>query len=802
MTQLFNLQSCPNAYQYARLNRQPDLTTPETYRLWYQHWVQKSAEFSYLTFPLLPSDRTSQLQIGEQKFIYPGIRLGEQVEQVYLVPDSLTSFYLSQELPGQKYLYSSAYHYWNQIDFFRDNPQKSLVVVDLDRFLASGDVLVPLSFEPHPSYNTQIPIITKAERSLSVEFDTAELYHAVHSSVAATILQQCFSISDADAIKHLSHYLQRVAFFERIEADSSQPDISFVIEILYQGNVLYREATIQRSCIETVLIHHLSKVLPLLQKIRQQHFVAVASQYNHFPAVRQSFLDAGLMPFGTESQGFPKIWQQKQDYNRRGEFFPLFGFYLDKLEFMIRLSGRDEWLEISAEGKHSISYEGEQKVLTGRIPSSGKDYFTIKQGQTFARLPIRVNGQSYEKNGMVQEFRVDLAEHDATTDTEIALEFCLHPDRPPELRVRDLSTQKRLPSQLQDKPKGESNRFGYLPPDRILSDRQRKSEQRIQHLESLPKFRDILKSLSTLSKFVQQNSGRICTVDKSSKLSDFLGAASLADSATGLLHHVNPRSASFVAKELLEVFQSDGFTDLVQEFSNHFNECKQIEARQKAKDKKPIIGKNLLITLPKTAKILLIFIGRTYQFSGSFSVNSLWAGLEEKVAWAKREGFSSEYFYCLSRTATRPDLQSQYFRHFDQYYQNKEYLWGYGRILMWYFDFSSVTQQQTSLHLEYKEHFRKIIQYLDEQSISADWQPKQNGFLALIYLLTFRKVDPNFCQPHTVEGQMAERLVSCYEGINVVFRQMDTDKSLNQMFQELLEESASEADVNAIIHGS
>jgi hypothetical protein len=168
MTHLFNLDSCPNTYQYAYLNNPSNLTTPATHRLWYQQWLQKSTEFSCLEFPLLLSDRTPHLQTGSQKSVHPGVRLGEQSEQVYLVADSLSSFYLSQELPGQKYLYSSAYHYWNQINFFRENPQKSLVVVDLDRFLAPGDVLVPLSFESHPTYSAQIPIITKAERFIPV----------------------------------------------------------------------------------------------------------------------------------------------------------------------------------------------------------------------------------------------------------------------------------------------------------------------------------------------------------------------------------------------------------------------------------------------------------------------------------------------------------------------------------------------------------------------------------------------------------------------------------------------------------
>jgi hypothetical protein len=283
------------------------------------------------------------------------------------------------------------------------------------------------------------------------------------------------------------------------------------------------------------------------------------------------------------------------------------------------------------------------------------------------------------------------------------------------------------------------------------------------------------------------------------------GAAisNLNDLTTGLLHYIYPSSKSSAVVRFVEIFEADIFTSLVQEFSNHFNQYNRIEKRHNHKSKEPILGKKHLETLANTAKFLLIFIGKTYQFSGSFSIDPLWTDLGDKVAWTKREGFSNEYFYCLSRIATTPALQTQYFGYFDRYYQSNDYyLWGYGRILMWYFDFSEMGQNQASQSIDYRNHFRKIVQYLDEQSTKTNWQNKQNGFLALIYLLTFRMIDTDFCQPHTPERQMAEQMLSRYEGTDVRFKQIDTPKSLNQLFQELLEGNASETDVDALIHGS
>jgi len=814
MTRLLNLESCPDAYRYAHLNRSlaastSAASTPESaLRLWYKQWLQEPTAFFHPESPLWQSDRPSHLQFEDQNLVCPEIELGGQDERLYLVADSLSTFRLSQELPGQKYLYSSAYHYWNQIEFFRKNLQKSVVFVDLDRFLEAGDFLVPLSFEQHPNCLDQIPIIdTKGNRSIPVEYNTATLYQAIHHSIAAAILQQNFNLTDAAAIEHLSHYLQRVAFLSRIKAHLSQPIIPFVIEVVSQGTILYREITLQCSQIEAILQRHLSSIVAPLQKIRQHHFVAVVSQYNYFPAIRQLFANAGLMPFDAETQDFSKVWQQKQNYVSQGKSFPLFGFYLDKIEFMIRLNGRDEWLEISAEGQHPISYEGEQKILIGKIPSTGKESFTIKQGQSFARLPIRVNGQNYEsQHGTVQEFRVDLAEKVVTEDTEISLAFCLYPDRPPELLVNDIKTQKRLLSQLQDKPP-LSEKYGYLPPDKILSDRQAKSEKRIQRLASRSDLLGTYSSLSQLSQFIQQYINQARTPEKTLQLKSLLGRAKLKDEAklndnsTGFLHYIDATSNNPIVSEFRSIFSSDPFIDLVQEVSNYLERHDQIsnQSLRRAEDKK------LLEILPATLCSLLTFIGRTYQFSDFFSTDSLWINLQQKIMWAKTAGVADSYFHCLSRTATSSSLQNQYFNCFNSYYRDdkaREYLWGYGRILMWYFDFSEITQQKTSLGLEYGNHFKQIIQYLDENFSGRNFQPKQNGFLALIYLLTFRKINSAFCQPGTSERQMADQLINRYKDTPVKFAQMDTDKPLNQMFRELLEESASEADVDAIIHGS
>lgn len=131
---------------------------------------------------------------------------------------------------------------------------------------------------------------------------------------------------------------------------------------------------------------------------------------------------------------------------------------------------------------------------------------------------------------------------------------------------------------------------------------------------------------------------------------------------------------------------------------------------------------------------------------------------------------------------------------FTSYYRlETKYLWGYSRILLWYYNFDSV-------NLNYKLHFQEIAEYLLTKPYN-NFNPeyKQNAFLALLYLLTFRAKDKTFCQLDSVEMQIAERVVERFRDDRIVSRYVSKEKSLNQLLQEMIEGTATEDDIDSIV---
>ncbi len=717
-----------------------------------------------------------------------------------MVADHLSAFRLSQEMRGQKYLYASAFHYWNQIDYFRAKLPKQTLLIDLDCFLHPGDHLIPIAFEQLPDCADRVPIINSRTQPITVTFNTAELYQDICKSVAKTLLQQHFQLTEATAIGHLSQYLQRIRFFQRLELKPDQISLPLIVEILHQEQILHREIEVDLRQVQAILLEKLSPLMAALQGLASQYTVAIISQYSIFPEVRERLQSAGLAAFTPKLHCFDQIWQSRQISP-----FPLYGFYLDRLEFKVCLNGKEQWLEIASDCQHPISYEGERRNLRGRIPDTGRESFQIPKNLISVSLPIRVNGQDYcNQNNQPQVFQIEVVNQKLDEAIEITLAFCLQPDRPPELIVED--TAKRCQFAISLQPRKAIQRFGYLPPEKILSERQGKAESRIRNLASRSDLSEFYHNLSKIAELTaqitaQDNQGKprqILTELKSclKSVNDKLG-----DDQTGLLHHIDPTSKSV---QLPECLKSDALRKMktvapavLTCFSYHPT-VQRIREEQKSSISRRRLPREAAMDLQDTIRCLLILIGKTYRFSPFLSVDCLWSNCEESISLSKALGIVNLYFHCLARTAITPELQSQYFKMFDKYYQDQtEYLWGYGRILMWYFDFRDSHSQ--SFKFDYREHFKKIAQYLKQQNTI---QVKQNAFLALIYLLTFRRIDSDFCQPGSSERQIANELLVVLQHSSLVkLKQFDADKSLNAMFKELLEGNASEADVDNLIQG-
>ncbi|KAB8316908.1 hypothetical protein SD81_027670 [Tolypothrix campylonemoides VB511288] len=76
----------------------------------------------------------------------------------------------------------------------------------------------------------------------------------------------------------------------------------------------------------------------------------------------------------------------------------------------------------------------------------------------------------------------------------------------------------------------------------------------------------------------------------------------------------------------------------------------------------------------------------------------------------------------------------------------------------------------------------------------------QNAFLSLLYLLTFRANDKVFCQHGSDEMRMAERVINHFKYNKIILNQVSKEKPLNQFFQEMIEGTATEDDIETLLH--
>jgi nitrogen regulatory protein PII-like uncharacterized protein len=69
-------------------------------------------------------------------------------------------------------------------------------------------------------------------------------------------------------------------------------------------------------------------------------------------------------------------------------------------------------------------------------------------------------------------------------------------------------------------------------------------------------------------------------------------------------------------------------------------------------------------------------------------------------------------------------------------------------------------------------------------------------------LLTFREIDPDFFKEYSQEKQQAIQVIKHFEDEKVMLNQVSQEKSLNQLFAELIEGKASQSDIDGMIQAS
>lgn len=849
MTRLFNLESCVECYQYARLfEKSPVELVPVEGDLpkEYKKFLHSHANVAYLPEPVLAHSRSQELEIKPSTLesLSIGTQLNQGDEQLFIIRDTVdlmtlvTGGFLGYR---EKYLYASAYHYWNHIsEFSRRNLTKPLVFIDLDSF--GGDRLIPICFGQPENSPYPVPILDTRHENLTLDFDAATTYESICQVVAGRILSDTFAFlaTNSSTVSHLAQYLQRISFFHYIQYHLEQQRDSFnlIIEIFHQGEIFYKDVTVQVSPLQAIILEQLNiqAFKQLASKYPELQF-ALVSNYPVLPQLQNHLPEFIILQ--SNPQDFRSIWQQKRDYR-----FPLFGFYLDKIAFSIRIDAQEQWIQLSSQNEENlVSYEGEKRRFIGFIPSTGKEEFVIKQGITNARLPIQVNGKDYCVNGVHQDYYIEICDYDASLDVKVRIEFNLQPDSPPKLIVRDLHDKYRIKTELKERQKLN---FSYIPSERIASTRQKESEEQIQKLQL---NLDSLKL--NLSHLNQKLRGKEASYQELEKLFKVAYEQVHKSSRFDPLQFINALTDNQVVKSLAVILSTGVISEeiprwlteygrlnseserLNAEHSQLNNQYKQLQNRavkynnnsSKASESRSTSQQRLLEqknqqVLEKKSELneviqkrrslsglvqqAIMFLGKTYRFSQSFTVYHLFD--ESLMRKASDFRLGNEYLKMLTRVAVTEELQSQYFGFFTAtYYGNKSayqsdvYLWGYWRILRWYFAFKS-----SNNWFDYSQHFKLIVEYLlqaDPNHLKGEY--KQNSFSSLIYLLTFREIDPEFCRPGSEEMKMAQKVIERFRNDNTIRSiQVSKDKLLNEFFEQMVAGIATESDMIDLLSAS
>lgn len=419
MTRLFNLESYVDCCHYAGLFHQsPEQLIPQPGDLptAYKTLLQK-----YINHPYLPEVNTGVYP--QYLTINPGLDyllIGTELEpgdkqRLFIIRDTVDLMTLSTSdiLNHQDgYLYSSAYHYWNHYtEIYQRNLTKPLVFIDLDSFTTSH--LIPINIYPNANSNYRVPILnTKKQLNIDFSYNAVETYNNICKQIAHCILNEHFPAAQSYDITHLTNYLQKISLFQLIQQYIERDSFELIIEILYHSQVFYKRVTLSIAKIaEIVSVEINARHLNQIAKNHPEYQFILVTQYNVFPQIQQLLPDFICL---NSSQEFNQIWQAKTQLK-----FPLFGIYLDNIEFAVGMldeKGKPskQWIQLSNQ-ENAISYEGKPTVLIGRIPSKNQEFFRISP-QKIAKLPIRVNGDDYCKNGIPQDYSIKIENPQGTED--------------------------------------------------------------------------------------------------------------------------------------------------------------------------------------------------------------------------------------------------------------------------------------------------------------------------------------------------------------------------------------------------
>lgn len=788
MTRLFNLESYPELCSYAHLYETEieTLIPQNSFPSAYKNFLDKYKDRGYCADSVYPQELS--LKDEPISFKNLGIYLSEKDKNIYVVPDKIKLLDLKNLLKSEEsYIYKSAYYYWNYLEQITKNLDlnKPVIFIDLNSF--SNESYCSLQFVPHQNSPYLVPIINKKNepiKELKLVLNPVNIYNNIYHNLAQKIIEHNFSqiVDDEKAVNSLKIYLQKLGIFQIAQSQSNQDNFSIIIEITTQGKTYYKSVNLNIAFLEDVVLTEIDcKSISQFTKNNQEFSFILISDYNVLPKFRHTLNSSNLFLPDTRFSQFPQLWLEKQQQN-----FPWFGQYLDQIKFQIkRPSGETQWIEVlSTEEQEHIYYEGDPEIkpFIACIPETGQNDFKLLYPHTI--LPIQINDRDYCINGISQVYEITHPWEELKAKSEelrARIEFMVKPGSAPELRVRDKDYKYTIAAKWRDRSV-ITQTFSCIPLKTILENRQKQLDSNIPNQKE---YQDIINCLSQISKI--NNINEISQIKIPIKKASQTLANYKRRNQKDLFLNVKPNH-SFL-QNLKTNLNNLGHSGLINLTINYLNNIHS-----------PFNEERKTIFLN-----LINFLGRTYRLSEEIITKDFFSATTIKQA-CQTSKIGKQYFIVLSKLSFKQEFQLSYLNIFSQQlyqnlksYQIDDYLWGYSRILLWY---SNFYHQYNKDQFDYVGHFREISSYLlanSQNTRNTSFNNyKQNAFLSLIYLLTFREADSQFCTSESEEYKLAEQIVEKYRNECIRLKSMGS-KSLNEYFEELLKGNCSEGDFDPIL---
>ena len=766
MTRLFNLESYSELCTHANLY-QTEINSPVAYK----NFLDKYKERGYRNDSLYLQELTIQDELIPLKYL--GVNLSPESDLLYVVGDRINSLSLRNFLrSGEKYIYQSVYHYWNYRQQIANNLDLNNPVVFIDLGSLSDEPYCSLKFEQWSNTIYQIPIIDnrgEVSNDFKLPLDIKDIHNNIYHALAYEILSRNFPqlATNKNTVEHLKLYLQKIEVFKLAQSQNESSSFSIIVELLDSQKVYYKSINIDIALLEDIVINKIDiKAIARFTRQHSKYSFVLISDYNFLPKFRKLLNSPNIFIRENHLAEFLQIWQEKQQQN-----FPLFGQYLDKIKFQIKRKEKIEWIEVLSKNQQEhIYYEGdsETKLFIARIQDTGQDYFKLKNSYTI--LPIKINDLDYCINGITQEYQIlhPLSESKTEKELEVRIEFIVKLGSVPELKVTDKENKYTIEAQLRARQE-IVQLLDHIPLETILEHRRQKNCF-LPSPEQLQQFHEALSPIKNVNNFHEAMKFGI-DINRAYEI------IHRTNNNTDLFLDLHPNCLSDkLLKTTINSLNNSGILNEVKKYikgTYNFKGNREIEAK-------------------KFIKKIIMFLGKTYKLSNSLTLKSFFEPSFIELAYQKVGG---EYFLFLSRVALTKEFQLVYCRLFynswvknQPLYQLEKYLWGYSRILLWYFKFDYQN------NINFQEHFSSILNYLKtEQNLIQGY--KQNAFLSLIYLFTFR--DPSlkqrFCVPDSNEYNLAKNVLKEYSDKDkfVKLKAVSDDKSLNKYFEELIEGKSS-----------